>query len=196
MVYIFYHPFIRAESIEMERFNPDTYPDKFELMAHCQKVNWVEIVNLTGLVDYKELDVGLRTRIGGLGKGYSNEEIVPIIEQACERENIVLPDQGFLSKLLINPLLEALKGEGHDWIWVGDEHGSERKLSYIDHLLKSDTLQRKTYSLTIISFSLRCIGIVTFPCFVAIRKQWNELCTNVGLKGFFVMMRRRFIGVL
>ena len=141
-VYIFYHPFIKAVSIEMERFNPDAYPGKFELMANCKMVSWEEIIGLAGLVDYRELDVGLRTRISGLGKRYSNEEIVPIIEQACERENIAPPDEGFLSKLLINQLLEALKGEGHDWVWVGDEHGSERKLTYIDDLIISDTLQR------------------------------------------------------
>ena len=55
--------------------------------------------------------------------------------------------QGFFQFELINPLLEAIKNDGHDWVWVGDEFGTERRLENVKDLWKSDKLNSESIQL-------------------------------------------------
>nr|WP_262370598.1 DUF2711 domain-containing protein [Sutcliffiella horikoshii] len=105
-------------------------------------VTWKEFLVLSGMKSFEELDIGLRTRILGLKKEYENKEFKEIINTVIEKENLLPPTEGMLPELLINNLLGAIKKEKYDWIWVGDEFGTERKLEYIDDLIDQDTLAR------------------------------------------------------
>lgn len=45
-------------------------------------------------------------------------------------------------------LLESIKNLGHDWIWCGDEHCTERKLEYTEDLINDlDLLHRERRNL-------------------------------------------------
>lgn len=133
-VYVLLHPFIRAVSIDKDLFYPDTYPSKVEILEHCAPVMWSEIVSITGLLDVNALDIGLRTGILGLNPEYSNLEYSESINKLEETTNIIRPTEGEIPELLQNRLLTAIQAIGHDWLWVGDEFGTERKLEWIDDL--------------------------------------------------------------
>ncbi|TYS68131.1 DUF2711 family protein [Sutcliffiella horikoshii] len=141
-VYIFFHPFIKPLTIDSELFYPESYPDKFQIINHCEILTWKEFLALSGMKSYEELDIGLRTRILGLNKEYENKELKEMINSVSKKENLIPPTEGMLPELLINKLLGAIKKEKYDWIWVGDEFGTERKLEYIDDLIDQDTLAR------------------------------------------------------
>ncbi|QFT87906.1 hypothetical protein FIU87_04490 [Bacillus sp. THAF10] len=141
-IYIFFHPFIKPRTINYDLFIPETYPDKFQIVNNCETVTWTDFLSLSGLRSYEELDIGLRTRILGLKKQYANKEYEKAIVKTTNKHNLVPPSEGCLPEILINTLLSAIKEEKHDWIWVGDEFGTERKLEYIDDLITQDTLQR------------------------------------------------------
>ncbi|WP_404346798.1 DUF2711 domain-containing protein [Sutcliffiella horikoshii] len=141
-VYIFFHPFIKPITIDSELLNSETNPDKFQIINHCEKVTWKEFLALSGLKSYEEVDIGLRTRILGLNKDFENKEFKEKINTVSEKEKLVPPTEGMLPELLINNLLGAIKEEKYDWIWVGDEFGTERKLEYINDLIEQDTLAR------------------------------------------------------
>ncbi|MBM7704337.1 DUF2711 family protein [Metabacillus iocasae] len=141
-VFIFFHPFIKPVTIDLELFCAETYPDKFQLINHCERVRWNEFLALSGMKSYEELDIGLRTRILGLHKKYEDQKLKEIIHTVSEKHQLVPPLEGILPTILINTLLEAVKKEKDDWIWVGDEFGTERKLEYIDDLINQDTLAR------------------------------------------------------
>ncbi|WP_226679957.1 DUF2711 family protein [Sutcliffiella horikoshii] len=141
-VYIFFHPFIKPVTIDPKLFNSETNIDKFQIINHCEMVTWKEFLALNGLKSYEELDIGLRTRILGLKKEYENKKFTEIINTVSGKENLIPPTEGMLPELLINNLLGAIKKEKYDWIWVGDEFGTERKLEYIDDLINQDTLAR------------------------------------------------------
>ncbi|MDZ5472322.1 DUF2711 family protein [Bacillus sp. 31A1R] len=139
-IFIFFHPFIKPVTIDLDLFTPETYPDKFQVIKNCEMVTWKEFLALSGMKSYEELDIGLRTSILGLKKKYENKKLMEIIDIASKKYSLVPPSEGHLPDILINKLLEAIKREKYDWIWVGDEFGTERKLEYIDDLINQDTL--------------------------------------------------------
>ncbi|MFP8779258.1 hypothetical protein [Hydrogenophaga sp. RWCD_12] len=57
--------------------------------------------------------------------------------QACiDKEGIFQPTEGVFSDLTHNKVLASLQDQGHSWVWVGDEFGTEGKLHWIDDLKK------------------------------------------------------------
>lgn len=118
----------------------DGNPNKFQMLEHSKIVTWKEMLSLTGMHNYRELDVGLRTSIFGLVPKHANKSYAKAIETACKQNNLYCPGEGMLPELLINKLLFAIQKETYDWIWVGDEFCTERKLEYIEDLINQDTL--------------------------------------------------------
>ena len=133
-VYVLLHPFIRATSIKTERFYPETYPSKTEILAHCLSVEWREIVKLSELANINEIDIGLRTGILGLKDEFENTEYANSITRLEESSNIIRPCEGDIPELLQNQLFEVFQQIGQEWLWIGDEFGTERKLEWIDDL--------------------------------------------------------------
>ncbi len=147
-VFIFYHPFIKPRTIGYERFMPDTYPTRMEIMEHCEAVTWENVLKLTGIPDAAQLDIGLRSLIYGLKKEFANDETAKIIANICEQEKIVCPTEGLFPEIIMAGLLESIKNLGHDWIWCGDEFCTERKLEYTEDLIKDlDLLHRERRNL-------------------------------------------------
>lgn len=133
-VYIFFHPFIKPKTIKYELFEPDTYPSRADIIKHCEMLTWRQFLGISGIENYKQLDIGLRTTISGLNQSVKNEKLAKAIIDICEQEEIIAPTEECFPEALITGVLESIKKEGHDWIWYGDELGTERKLEYIDDL--------------------------------------------------------------
>ncbi|NBJ70804.1 MULTISPECIES: hypothetical protein [Clostridia] len=95
-------------------------------------------LNLSGIADINQLDiVGLRTSISALAKDKMDEATAITIEQVCKEQGLWQPGEGRLPNILIHPLLKGIQKIGHDWIWCGDEFGTERKLKSISELTNS-----------------------------------------------------------
>jgi len=138
-VYILLHPFLKPIKIDIERFSPMGWPDKHEIINGCNALSWNEILELSGLVSLSDIDIGLRTTIRSLKKELSNEEFSKKLVK-LEAQNILLPQEGDLPPILENRVLKSIKELGHNWLWVGDEFGTERKLHWIDDLMEKDEL--------------------------------------------------------
>ena len=123
----------------MERFCPSKWPEKHEIINGCDSISWQEILKLSGLNSLSDIDVGLRTSIGGLKKELSNEQFSKKLAE-LEDQNIIHPQEGDIPPLLENRLLKTIKKLGHNWLWVGDEFSTERKLHWIDDLVENDEI--------------------------------------------------------
>lgn len=133
-VYVSLSPFIKPNSISPDLFSPGTYPERRTIIDHCQPVSWSEIMLLTGLPSIAAIDIGLRTMTHGLKAKYENQEFAKRIIETCDAQEIVMPDEGVHSDLLHNEVLGLFQELGHEWVWVGDEYCSERKLHWIEDL--------------------------------------------------------------
>lgn len=139
-VYVLLHPFFKPLKIDIERFCPSKWPTKQEIIEGGEPVSWHEILKLTGLQNLSEIDVGLRTSIHGIKKELSNVDASKKLNALFEEHNIIHPSHGDLSPLLENRILQAIKSIGENWLWVGDDIGTERKLHWIDDLIAKDAI--------------------------------------------------------
>lgn len=139
-VYVMLHPFLKPTSLDIERFCPDKWPTKQEIIDHCAAISWQEMITLTNLSSLADIDIGLRTSIGGIKKELSNIEAADELYSLTEKMGLIHPTEGQLPPLLENRLFSAIKKIGHHWLWVGDEFGTERKLQWIDDLIEKDEI--------------------------------------------------------
>lgn len=80
------------------------------------------------------VDLGLRTMIRGLKNELANQEYADKIAGLQDSDGVLPPQEGVFSDLLHNRVLESIQSLGYEWVWVGDEFCTERKLYWIDDL--------------------------------------------------------------
>ncbi|WP_213535123.1 DUF2711 family protein [Paenibacillus sp. J45TS6] len=194
----FFHPFIKPISISCDLFEPGTYPGKNDFIEKCEMITWKQFLSLSETESYNKLDIGLRTRIMGLKKQFANEETSKRIQDTCEKLQLIEPMEGLFPEFLMNKVLLSIKQEGHDWIWSGDEFCTERKLEYIDDLIKDNT-----------AFRNQRLNLFTHENEILLTTHWdshfsilcsdkntiNKLLSLLIWKFFSATIKLKFIGV-
>ncbi|WP_043931849.1 DUF2711 family protein [Bacillus sp. EB01] len=169
-IFIFYHPFINPKTIDWKEGSSF---GKSDITNHCEPITWKNFLQLSSIESNKKLDIGLRTFIGGLNKQFVDEETAEIIHDVCEKNKLIIPSEGFFSELLLNKILDALKKEGHEWIWCGDEFGTERKLQHIEDLIEDNY-----------PFSNQRVNLFTQDASILLTTHWDShfslLCSDKG----------------
>ncbi len=133
-VYIILSPFARPHSVPLERFSPDSWPSKLEFIEGAEPISWQDVLDRTPLSTIAEIDIGLRSSIGGLSDKYGKKELANELDKLRQTEKIIYPSEGDISPFIENRLYDALQKIGHQWLWLGDEFCSERKLFWIEDL--------------------------------------------------------------
>ena len=95
--------------------------------------------SITELPSIAAVDIGLRTMIGGLKAEFSKKEYADKIKSLAQSHQILDPSEGCLSGLLHDKVLQAIQDLAYEWVWIGDEFGTERKLYWIEDLKGKDT---------------------------------------------------------
>lgn len=127
-------PFMRPVSTFHKLFQSAIDLDRLSIANNYKAMRWEDIAKRSGLPDIAAVDVALRTQIHGLRVEFMNDDYADRLERFCEIERILPPTEGEHSSLLHNRVLELFQELGHDWVWVGDEGCTERKLYWIDDL--------------------------------------------------------------
>ncbi|RYE43367.1 MAG: DUF2711 family protein, partial [Sphingobacteriales bacterium] len=107
-----------------------------------QLITWREFLSLSGFKDVYQLDIALRTNIGGLRKELENKKDAAILQHISELHDLWVPSEGNFQDTLNQDMLTSLQEQGYHYMYIGDEWGFERKLSYIQDTIdgKDDTL--------------------------------------------------------
>ena len=137
--YVLLHPFIRPVTIPVELFQAKSYPDRTTLCCCCEPVSWSEVQRLFGFTKLAEIDIALRTQIRGLRAEFANDALATKLRVSAEHEGLVEPNEGGFSDLSHDSVLSFIQKQGYDWVWVGDELCTERKLHWIDDLKNPDS---------------------------------------------------------
>ena len=141
-VFICLNPFLLPLSIESSLFTPETWPDKATICEKTKPVSWAKFLGLSKLDSIQTLDIALRTRIGGLTKKYQNSQAADMVDLALEAQDLIEPGEGYFPEILFDKWLRVLMSMGHQWVWLGDEHCTERKLHFVQDLIDSTELPR------------------------------------------------------
>ncbi len=88
------------------------------------------------------VDIGLRSMILGLRKELCNEEYADKIQSLSDSDDILPPPEGYFSDFLYDSVLGYIQQLGHDWVWVGDDFGTERKLYWIEDVREDNSSTR------------------------------------------------------
>ncbi len=134
-VYVLLHPFIRPIVKSAKDFRNDANPlDRAALCASCEPVAWAEVQRLTEFSSPAEINVALRTQIGGLRKEFASQSLATRLRTSVEKSGIVEPSEGTFSDLSHDKILTFLQEQGYEWLWVGDEFCTERELHWLEDL--------------------------------------------------------------
>jgi hypothetical protein len=133
-VYVSLNPFIKPISIDSAEFKPGTYPNRASIATNCDAVSWSEVAQLAQLPSIAAVDIGLRTGIGGLKDEFANRSYAAALDALSGTQGILTPTEGCFSDLLHDKILQSIQELGYEWLWIGDEFCTERKLHWIDDL--------------------------------------------------------------
>lgn len=138
-VFVLLHPFLRPTGMSPERFLEGPDVDRDDICRTCEAVSWAQVQQLGGFSSLAEIDIALRTQIHGLREGFASPILAKQLQSCLDRLGLVQPVEGRFSELTHDKVLAFVQEEGHSWVWVGDEFGTERKLHWIDDLKKPDS---------------------------------------------------------
>ena len=128
------HPFLKPNGKDQDV----NWCKKHEVVKAYDYVLWQEVLNSTDLISISDIDIGLRTSISSIKK--VNESFADSLKKFTKTTGIVCPTEGDVPPLLEDRILKAVKRLGHEWLWLGDQHGYERKLCWINDIIKGDML--------------------------------------------------------
>ena len=107
------------------------------------------------------------------------------------------PSEGFFSDLLHDSILQSIEDLGYEWVWVGDEFCTERKLYWIDDLKGVAQGPRVAAAMCSPRTSNCCglpIGIVTSRSSALLTAILLRFGMTVVLRASFARRRHRFTG--
>jgi hypothetical protein len=99
-------------------------------------ITWKDFASLAGFADINQLDIALRNSILGLNQKWENDVDVNVLKDTCKRYNLQMPTEGVFQDALKSIMLRILQEEGHNYMFVADEFGLERKVTHIQDFLE------------------------------------------------------------
>jgi hypothetical protein len=118
-VYVMLHPFHKKN-------------EKDEVI---KTVSWAEVVSLTNFKDLNQLDIACRNSIGGLTAKWKNDKDVERLQSVCESNHLWLPTEGGFEEPLKSEMLLSFQEQGYHYMFVADEFGFERKVTFIQEFI-------------------------------------------------------------
>lgn len=187
-IFVSLNPFLQPISIDKAVFRPGSYPVRSSIVTNCKQVSWSEVAELAELPSLAAVDIGLRTRIGGLKAVFRNDNFAAAIDALWDTKGILAPPEGAFSDLLHNRILQSIQELGYEWLWVGDEFCTERKLRWIDDLKnQDDDLTRGRFNVFTpdkqLLWTIHWDSHFSFLC--SSREKLDAIQKTSGLEGFF-----------
>lgn len=140
-VFVSLNPFIKINSTSKLKYSTwfdFLEPTKKEILENCDRLLWKDFQSLSQIASKSDLDIALRTSIGGLVEKFQKKELVDSMIKVFEEKNIILPEDGKISIFSDDDILKALRKLGHEKICIGCKFGSTEKEVLIDKILNDE----------------------------------------------------------
>ncbi len=137
-VWVVLSPFLRPHALPFERFFPDTYPSRNEILADCTPVPWSEVLRRGGFEKLSDIDFALRSYIHGLK--HPSQRLKDQLVNMVEEQKLIPPNEGSFAPHNEQILLLRLIELGHSHVLVSDEFGEQTNRQTIDKMLKEDSM--------------------------------------------------------
>ena len=141
-VYVSLNPFLKIKNTSnytVDNFweNEDEREEKLKVLSNTEAMKWSEILTLSKLKDIKEIDIALRTGIGGLKEQFENKNYLEILESILDPNRILSPNEGSIQEIQQDRILNAINKLGYKTICIGEEFGELIEVKKISDILES-----------------------------------------------------------
>lgn len=186
-VFVVMQPFCQVEKENQWILDRELDVLKQDFLHYAKPICWQEIMQKLYIDEYKTLETGTQSYENRL---YDHWQRMDIKNQliALEKEcNIFAPETNEFAPYFENDIFNVVKKLGYDWIWVGDEFATERKLYFVDDLIKSNEVLATGAKLFTPDYQLlisTAYGVSSL--FICSSKQMiATICQSADLEGFY-----------
>ncbi len=176
-VFVSLNPFLQlldSSTLKLSNFweidDRNSIDIKQRILLHTKPIRWEEILMISGFQGINQIDIALRTSIGGLVKLKQDWVLEEILDNAMENNQILAPTEGRIPENQINSILKAIKKQGYEWICLGAEFGDSMELVWIDDLIQ-DQIDYSTHQ-----------NLYTYDRKILISCHWDSfqvyICSN------------------
>ncbi|WP_299656813.1 DUF2711 family protein [uncultured Jannaschia sp.] len=137
-VWVVLSPFLKPQKLSFERFCPETYPTRNEILADCKPVTWAEILDEGSFETLSDIDIALRSHVYGLTQPSQclKDQLINMIEG----KKLIPPDKGSFAPHNEQIFLLRLKDLGRSHVLVFNEFGEQTNYKAIDDMLAEDSI--------------------------------------------------------
>jgi hypothetical protein len=184
-VYVLLHPSLKPLTIALERFCSDDRPGDNEILEGVTPVTWSEIISQSQFENIQQIDIALRASISGIKSELMRQDLSEILDKYNEENRTLSPEEGDLSLFILYRLLKAVKRTGVNYLWVGDEFATERKLTFIEDI----TGEEIPYHGCLFTHDHTLLVTTHWDCHCSFlcssRKTIDEILAHDKFEGFF-----------
>ncbi|HRG33961.1 MAG: DUF2711 family protein [Saprospiraceae bacterium] len=137
--FVAFHPFLKIKNGHEEYIKFESYsrPNKFEIQKHCEPLSWLEIINLTGIIDIKSLDRALAFLHRAYSFGERTEYYKLIKLLVKDRLDILPAEVDDLPLIIKNKILHKLRSLDYDSVLIYSDFNEHKELINIDKLIEN-----------------------------------------------------------
>lgn len=137
-VFVVMQPFCHIEKEHQWILNRNIDVSKQAFVRHAKPVSWQEIMQQLNIGEYQDLETGIQSRENRLYEHLQRTDIKHQLLALEDRHNIFAPETNEIAPYFENDIFHIIKKLGYDWVWLGDEFATERKLYFVDDLIVGD----------------------------------------------------------
>jgi|GEM_PF-1926615 hypothetical protein len=184
--FLMFHPFLRIKEghEELIKFETDNWPEKKDILEHCDLIKWHEIINKYKIKDIGSLDRALA--FYHCTTPYNDNDSYEKLLSALKDEMLIPPQVDNFPEILENKLLEYLSKGGIDNLFCYSDIDDVEQNFSVDELIKADGLtyhvrleNKEKHILIVQDFDQRFSYIFGKQDFV------EKLVINLDLEGFY-----------
>lgn len=146
-VYVVLHPFYYSTIIDFNEINDKSWPSDTELLKHCNTILWKDILEIAKFNNLSEIDIGLRTSIGGLRKDMEAPLLAEKIRKLFFDQKIISPEStGLISPFVFKDIFSSIHRLAINQMWLIDEFCLEiPKVRDIETIVNNLSIERGSY---------------------------------------------------
>jgi hypothetical protein len=186
--FIGFSPFLKIKNGHESniKFVTGHWPNKKEVLEHCERVSWTDFLKLSGMRDYISLERALSFyhRATSIGERTEYKKMKTLVEKTSPF--FVPPQTDEYPDILINDLLNFL-AKHYSGVFIHGEFEPVETPTSIKSLLESDKGIPRLSSIETTDDRMKALQIFDFPftCYFGPRELISDLIKTVNLEGFF-----------
>lgn len=140
LTFLMFHPFLRIKEghKNLIKFGTGNWPDKKDILEHCDLFKWSDIINQYGFKDIGSLDRAIAFYHCAIQ--HNDKDSYEILINALKEESLIPPQVDNFPEILENKVLEYLAQNGiENILCYSDTDDIEQSFS-VDELIKADGL--------------------------------------------------------